>query len=125
MRCVGNRPAELNRVDVREARQRRNLLHASDAAQLILGLAERSTDAEPINVGYDNDVSVAELVEMICEVTGRRPRLVFDVSKPEGAARKSADATRLRALTGGYEPRVSLRDGMREMADWHARTFPR
>jgi nucleoside-diphosphate-sugar epimerase len=62
-------------------------------------------------------------VTLICDVTGRHPRIVFDRSHPDGQARKSADATRLRALTGGYEPRVSLREGVEQMVEWYARTF--
>ena len=41
----------------------------------------------------------------------------------DGAARKSADSTRLRALSGNYEPRVSLREGIEEMVQWYYRTF--
>jgi hypothetical protein len=44
---------------------------------------------------------------------------VFDRSRPDGQARKSADATRLRGLTGGYVPRVSLREGIQEMSSWY------
>jgi nucleoside-diphosphate-sugar epimerase len=103
--------------------QTRNLLHASDAARLILRVTERSTSGEPVNVAYDNETTVAELVRIICEATGRRPRIVFDPSKPEGAARKSADPMRLRALTNDYEPRISLPDGIQDMVAWYDRTF--
>jgi GDP-L-fucose synthase len=66
---------------------------------------------------------VAELVALICDVTGRHPHIVFDRSKPDGAARKSADSTRLRALTGNYEPKVNLRKGIEEMVEWYRRSF--
>jgi GDP-L-fucose synthase len=62
-------------------------------------------------------------VALICDVTGRHPRIVFDRARPDGQVRKSADATRLRALTGNYEPRISLRQGIEEMVEWYARTF--
>jgi nucleoside-diphosphate-sugar epimerase len=103
--------------------QRRNLLHGRDAAHVILKVVERSTDARPVNIGYEDDTPIAELVDVICEVTGRRPRVIFDRAKPEGAFRKCADATRLRSLTGGYEPRVSLREGIADMVTWYQRSF--
>ena len=56
-------------------------------------------------------------------MTGRHPRVVFDRSRPDGQSRKAADSTRLRALTGGYEPHVTLRQGIEEMVEWYARTF--
>ena len=104
--------------------QRRNFLHGSDAAEVILRVIERAP-AEPVNIGYEEDTSIAELVRLICEVTGRQPKIEFDRSKPDGAARKSADSTRLRALTGNYTPRVTLRQGIEEMAQWYRRTFNR
>ncbi|MEW5984317.1 MAG: NAD-dependent epimerase/dehydratase family protein [Acidobacteriota bacterium] len=105
--------------------QRRNLLHGSDAAELMLRVVESAPGPEPVNIGYEDDTSISELVDLICEVAGVRPAVVFDTSKPEGRFRKSADATRLRLLTGGYTPRVSLREGLLDMKGWYDRTFGR
>ncbi len=102
--------------------QRRNFLHGRDAAAVMLRVLEQDV-AGPVNIGYEEDTRIADLVSLVCEVTGRRPTIVFDTSKPDGQARKSADATRLRALTGGYEPRVSLREGIVEMVGWYQRSF--
>lgn len=102
--------------------QRRNFLHGRDAAELILRLAAGVAEG-PVNLGYEEDTRIADLVTLICDVTDRHPRIVFDRSRPDGQARKSADATRLRALTGGYEPRVTLRQGVEEMVEWYERTF--
>lgn len=103
--------------------QERNFLHGSDAAELVLRIVERDVVAIPINIGYDETTSIKELVDLICDVSGLSPRIEFDTSKPEGCFRKSADATRLRELTGDYNPRVSLREGISEMVDWYQRAF--
>lgn len=100
--------------------QRRNFLHGSDAAEAALRVI--ASDAEgPVNLGYEDDTSVSELVDLICDVTGRRPQVIYDRSRPDGQARKAADSTRLRALTGGYMPRITLRAGIEEMVEWHGR----
>jgi GDP-L-fucose synthase len=104
-------------------RQRRNLLHASDATRLIMLVTERGRGALPVNIGYEDDITIAELVDVICQVSSRHPKIVFDRSKPEGRFRKCADAKRLRELTDGYVPRVSLREGMAEMVEWYERSF--
>jgi UDP-glucose 4-epimerase len=103
--------------------QRRNFLHGSDAAEVIVRVVASGASGA-VNVGYEDDTRIADLVTLVCDVTGRHPRIVFDRSRPDGQARKSADATRLRALTGNYAPRVSLRQGIEEMVDWYHRTFP-
>jgi nucleoside-diphosphate-sugar epimerase len=104
-------------------RQRRNFLHASDAARLILLVMEQDSVATPVNIGYEDDVSIAELVDLICEVSGRAPKVIFDTSKPEGRFRKSANATLLRNMTGNYRPQISLREGIEEMIEWYKKTF--
>lgn len=104
-------------------KQRRNLLHASDVTQLILRVVEKSSDPVPVNIGYDDDVTIAHLVQLICEVANKHPRIIFDTAKPEGRFRKCADATRLRQISEGYEPKVSLRDGVTEMIQWYYRSF--
>jgi nucleoside-diphosphate-sugar epimerase len=103
--------------------QRRNFLHGADAAHLMLRVIAQDVVAEPINIGYDDDTKIADLVDVICEVSGRSPRIVFDRTKPEGQFRKCADARRLRELTQGYVPRVSLRDGIAEMVEWYRTSF--
>jgi nucleoside-diphosphate-sugar epimerase len=104
--------------------QRRNLLHGTDAAEILARVIESGAE-EAVNIGYEDATSVAELVALICDVTGRHPSVVFDRSRPDGAPRKAADATRLRSLTGNYVPRVTLRQGIEEMAGWYERTFGR
>ena len=102
--------------------QRRNFLHGEDAAEIILRVLASGAEG-PVNIGYEEDTRIADLVALICDVTGRRPKIVFDRSRPDGQARKSSDSTRLRALTGNYEPRITLREGVEQMVDWYARTF--
>jgi|SRR5579859_2560989 len=104
-------------------RQRRNFIHGSDATSLIIKVVEKDLPATPVNIGYDDDVTIADLVNLICEVSGKHPKIEFDTSKPEGQFRKCADPTRLRQVTDGYVPRISLREGIVEMIEWYHRTF--
>jgi nucleoside-diphosphate-sugar epimerase len=96
--------------------QRRNFLHGRDVAELVLRVIASGAEG-PVNIGYEDDISIGELVDLICDVAGRRPTVVFDRSKPDGQARKAADSTRLRALTANYQPQTALRDGIREIVE--------
>lgn len=97
--------------------QRRNFLHGSDAAEVAARVIASGAEGA-VNLGYEEDTRIADLVALICDVTGRHPAVVFDRNRPDGRARKSADSTRLRSLTGGYLPKVSLRAGIEEMVEW-------
>ena len=55
--------------------------------------------------------SIAELAQMIAEVTGFEGRIEFDRSRPDGTPRKLMDVSRLNGL--GWKARVSLRDGLK------------
>jgi nucleoside-diphosphate-sugar epimerase len=102
--------------------QRRNFLHGRDAAEVTLRLIAAGVEG-PVNIGYEDSTRIADLVDVICDVTGKRPRIVFDRSKPDGQPIKSADSSRLRSLTDNYQPQVSLRDGIEGMVEWYRRTF--
>ena len=103
--------------------QRRNFLHATDIARLFMRVTERYACAKPVNIGYEQDTSIADLVALICEVTGKHPKIVFDTSKPTGCLRKCVDATLLRSVTNGYEPQITLEQTVREMIGWYRKTF--
>lgn len=90
---------------------------------MMLLLTERYACADPVNIGYEQDVSMAELVSLICEVTGQRPEILFDTSKPEGHFRKCANSTLLHKVTENYQPEIGLREGIQEMVQWYFRNF--
>ncbi len=95
---------------------RREFLHVDDLADACLFLMERYSDSEPINVGWGEDLSIAELAQLIAAVTGFAGRLHFDPAKPDGTPRKLLDVSRMRSL--GWSPRVPLRAGVAATYEW-------
>jgi GDP-L-fucose synthase len=95
---------------------RREFLHVDDLADAILHLLE-TYDAEPIvNIGWGEDVTIAELATLVAEVVGFEGRIVFDPSKPDGTPRKLLDTTRLTEL--GWRPKIPLRVGITQTYAW-------
>lgn len=95
---------------------RREFLHVDDLADACVFLMQRYDDAEIINVGTGEDVTIAELAQTIAEITKFRGRIVQDTSKPDGTPRKLLDVSRLAAL--GWKARISLRDGLEQTYQW-------
>jgi len=95
---------------------RREFLHADDLADALRFLIESYDSPEIINVGCGEDVTIRELAEIVLDVVGFEAELVFDATKPDGTPRKMLDITRLRKL--GWNPRISLRDGIRQTYEW-------
>jgi len=98
-------------------RQTRSFIHGRDVATGLRLLTEHYAVGDPVNVGHDRETSIKDLVELLMEVSGVRKPVVFDTSKPEGCRRKAADMTKLRQVTGGFEPETDLRDGLGEMVE--------
>jgi len=55
-------------------------------------------------------------------MTGRKPKVVYDTSMPQPYPLGAADSTRLRPVTGGWEPAVALDERVAEMTEWYWRT---
>ncbi len=95
---------------------RREFLHVDDMADACVFLLENYDSPEIVNVGWGEDITIRELVDVICEVVGFRGEVTFDATKPDGTPRKLLDTSRLTAL--GWRPKVSLRDGIAQTYEW-------
>jgi GDP-L-fucose synthase len=69
-----------------------------------------------INVGTGKDCTIAELAQLVAEVTGFEGNIEFDRSKPDGTPRKLLDVNRLRSL--GWRAGISLADGLKDAYAW-------
>jgi GDP-L-fucose synthase len=96
---------------------RREFLHVDDLADAALFLMRNYDSPEPVNVGTGKDLTIRELAETICRLTGYRGELRFDASKPDGTPRKLLDVSRLSAL--GWESRIPLDQGLQETLQWY------
>jgi GDP-L-fucose synthase len=63
-----------------------------------------------INVGFGSDVTIKQLAHTISEVVNYQGGIGFDVTKPDGTARKLMDSGRLNSL--GWHAQVNLEDGL-------------
>lgn len=103
--------------------QTRSFVHGKDFAMGLKLLTEHYAVADPVNVGHDRETTIRELIEKILEITGKNLKVVFDTTKPEGALRKSADVTKLRKVTKGFAPQITLDEGLGEMIDYFKENY--
>jgi len=90
----------------------REFLHVDDLADACVFLCQHYDEAQIINIGSGQELSIAELATMIGDVVGFRGKISFDHSKPDGTPRKLLDMTRLHEL--GWRARIGLRQGLEQ-----------
>lgn len=98
---------------------RREFLHVDDCAAGALFLMQTYSDQAIVNVGTGRDLSITELAAMAAEIVGYKGEINWDRTKPDGAPRKLLDCGRMQAL--GWNPTISLREGLMETYEWYAR----
>jgi len=95
---------------------RREFLHVDDLASAAVFLMRHYDQPEIVNVGFGEDIAIAEVARLVALVTGFAGAIHFDTSKPDGTARKLLDVSRLHAL--GWRHSISLEDGIRSTYQW-------
>jgi nucleoside-diphosphate-sugar epimerase len=104
---------------------RREFLHVDDLAAacvFVMGLGDMvyGEHTHPmlshLNVGFGEDVTIAELAGLVCDVVGYPGEIVYNLDKPDGTPRKLLDISRIQAL--GWRPRIGLREGVESTYRW-------
>ena len=95
---------------------RREFLHSEDLADAVAFLIEHYDSPEIINVGCGSDVTIRELVELVCDVVGFTGTLEFNSTKPDGTPRKLLDVSKL--AKQGWQAKIPLRKGIQSTYEW-------
>lgn len=95
----------------------REFIYVDDLADASLFLMHNYNDAEAINIGYSEEVSIMELAYMVKETVRYRGEIVFDTSKPDGMPRKVLDVSKLRNL--GWYAKTKLDEGIAKTYEWY------
>jgi GDP-L-fucose synthase len=95
---------------------RREFLHVDDLADACVFLMRHYDEPTHINVGTGEDLTIAELANMVRQVVYPKARLAFDRSKPDGMLRKQLDVSRLHAL--GWRHKIQLAEGIESTYRW-------
>lgn len=98
----------------------RDFLHADDFARGCLLALEKHAVCDPINIGSGRGTTIRQLVAIILQAAGHAGATVrFDRSKPSAIPIRLVDTSKATRLLG-FEPRISLEDGLRDLVRWYA-----
>ncbi|MCD6168106.1 MAG: GDP-L-fucose synthase [Caldisericia bacterium] len=98
----------------------REFLYVDDLADVCIYLMENhdyKDIGEFVNIGVGEDITIKDLAFIIKDIVGFKGEISFDTSKPDGTPRKLLDISRILRL--GWQPKVSLREGIGHTYKWY------
>jgi GDP-D-mannose 3', 5'-epimerase len=98
-----------------DGRQTRSFCYIDDCVAGLVRLMG-SDYTEPLNIGQDRLISIADLADMVAEIAGIEIVKVF-VDGPQGVRGRNSDNTRLREVLD-WEPEISLEVGLERTYTW-------
>ncbi len=95
----------------------REFLHVDDCADALVFLLKSYSDAEHVNVGSGEEISILDLARLIAKVVGYSGPIDCVGEMPEGTPRKLMNSEKLRRM--GWAPQVDLSEGLAATYAWY------
>jgi GDP-L-fucose synthase len=96
----------------------REFLYSTDAARGIVMATQKYNDSEAVNLGTNYEISIRNLVELICELMEFDGEIVWEMDKPNGQPRRCLDTTRAKEAFG-FTAQVDFKQGLKNTIDWY------
>jgi GDP-L-fucose synthase len=96
----------------------REFLYVDDAARGIVMATLSYNDSEPVNLGTHFEITIKDLVELICELMGFEGELVWETDKPNGQPRRCLDTERAKKAFG-FTAEMEFKQGLKNTIDWY------
>ena len=95
---------------------KREFLYSEDLADACLFAMDHFENAELINVGSGNNVSIKELSNTVASVVKYNGEIKWDTSRPNGTPNRPLDCSKMTKI--GWKPKHTLSQGLQKTYDW-------
>jgi len=99
-----------------DGKQTRSYLYVDDCVQGVYQLTQ-SEYSDPLNIGTDRLIAVDDFARLVMGIAGKSLTIEHDLTKPQGVRGRNADLTLVKKVLG-WEPTISLEDGMERLYNW-------
>jgi GDP-L-fucose synthase len=101
----------------------REFLYSEDAARGIVMATQSYSDAEPVNLGTGYEISIKDLVTLLCDLMGFTGEIVWQTDQPNGQPRRCLDTERAKAAFG-FTAQTSFETGLKNTIEWYRQHSP-
>ncbi|XGW00552.1 MAG: GDP-L-fucose synthase family protein [Leptolyngbya sp. BL-A-14] len=96
----------------------REFLYSEDAARGIVMATQLYSDSEPVNLGTGEEISIKDLITLICELMGYGGELIWETDRPNGQPRRCLHTERAKQAFG-FAAQVKFEEGLRKTINWY------
>ncbi|NER36200.1 MAG: GDP-L-fucose synthase [Oscillatoria sp. SIO1A7] len=96
----------------------REFLYSTDAARAIVMATQKYNDSEPVNLGTGSEITIRDLVELICELMEFKGEIIWQTDKPNGQPRRCLDTERAKKAFG-FTAEMDFRQGLKNTIEWY------
>lgn len=96
----------------------REFLYSTDAARGIVMASQFYDESDPVNLGTNYEISIKDLVELICDLMDFDGEIVWEIDKPNGQPRRCLDTTRAREKFG-FVAQMEFKEGLQKTIEWY------
>ncbi|MBU6500531.1 MAG: GDP-L-fucose synthase [Patescibacteria group bacterium] len=101
-------------------RATREFLYVEDAAEAIVLATEKYDKSDPVNLGSGTEISIKNLINIICGLMDFKGEIRWDSSKPDGQPRRMLDVSRAEREFG-FSAKTPFTDGLKRTIEWYRR----
>lgn len=96
----------------------REFLYSTDAALGIVMGTQLYNGSDPINLGTGREISIKDLITLICELMEFEGEIIWETDKPNGQPRRCLDTERAKQ-TFGFTAKVDFQEGLKNTIEWY------
>ena len=99
-----------------DGKQTRSFMYVDDCVEGLMRIMA-SDYRDALNLGTDELVTIDQLVDLVCEVAGKKLTKQHDRTGPQGVRGRNSENSRLRQVLA-WEPSITLRQGLKQTYPW-------
>ncbi|MDR5638276.1 MULTISPECIES: GDP-L-fucose synthase [unclassified Thermosynechococcus] len=96
----------------------REFLYVEDAARGIVMATQAYDHPDPINLGTGEEITIKNLVELICDLMDFQGQIEWQTDKPNGQPRRCLDTTKAKEAFG-FRAQIPLKEGLERTIAWY------
>lgn len=96
----------------------REFIYVEDAAEAVVLATEKYDKPDPVNIGAGFEITIKDLIELICRLMDFHGEIRWDTSKPDGQPRRMLDVSRAeREFT--FRAKTPFEEGLKKTIEWY------